>query len=462
MSVFRSWSDKDTFITDKSITSNFGASPILETWTLFNNNTNIKNWARILISFNISSCTANIINRDLPDIITDTTVSAYLNLFNCKHGDPLASNFNLNVYPVTSNWSESSGLENNSMSQTGFANAVSATNSTAWNASGGDYVIDANSATQYFPQGEENLRINITNIFKAWTNSQTANQGLMIRMSNTEENKAGSLSAFSYYTKKFYSRQTNTTNRPFISLEWPGAIQDFRNFVAFNSTANLFFYNIVNGQLTDLNAVASGDFPGNITLSGTSSSNNAVSAIKTSLTAKRWSKGIYQCNIGTMPLTSNAFAATSFKDNWYISASPTANYTFSFTTINPASGFDNYQTSSYRVILQNLSNVYDKNSQPRIRINIKDNSVSLVAATGATTAQQNFIATNSTWELHELDTDSTEIPADTLSFDKVGNFLQFNCQDLYANKKYYILLKLSLKGSTYIYANKQKWFFSVQ
>ena len=34
--IARAFATKDTWITEQSVTSNFGASPILETWTKFN------------------------------------------------------------------------------------------------------------------------------------------------------------------------------------------------------------------------------------------------------------------------------------------------------------------------------------------------------------------------------------------------------------------------------------------
>ena len=64
----RAKSIKDTWITSKSVTSNFGASPILEVWTRWNDNTQKKDMARILIQFALSSLYSSIVNKgSIPD-----------------------------------------------------------------------------------------------------------------------------------------------------------------------------------------------------------------------------------------------------------------------------------------------------------------------------------------------------------------------------------------------------------
>ena len=191
-SVKRSYVDQDTWITDKSSTANIGLSPILETWANYSTEKSTKYWARILMRFNLSGLTGSINTNDTPSPVTDTTVSAWLKVFNVKHGDAQAENFTLEVYPLSANWSEGKGLDNDGLTNTGYANAVSATNTTAWSTSGGDYSIDSNSATQYFSHGEENLNINITNMFNNWLNGTSANHGLIIKHADSIETKEGS------------------------------------------------------------------------------------------------------------------------------------------------------------------------------------------------------------------------------------------------------------------------------
>ena len=53
--IARAFATKDTWITEQSVTSNFGASPILETWTKFNSTLAdpVKQRSRILIQFDL-------------------------------------------------------------------------------------------------------------------------------------------------------------------------------------------------------------------------------------------------------------------------------------------------------------------------------------------------------------------------------------------------------------------------
>lgn len=464
MSIKRAFSNKDTTIwSENGSTGNTGASPIGEVFSVSGGKlgkvTSRKEYARILMNFNLSSLTAGIVStKTLPDPRTNTSASAYLKVFNAKHGGEQATSFNIDVFPISRVWNEGVGLDLDRLSNSGWANALSAQSSLAWSSSGGDFITDSNSATQYFDSGEEDLIVNITPIFNAWLNGTTATNGVIIKLTETQEASSGSLSSTNYYTKKFYLRETNTRRAPYIELQWPGAITDNRSAIAFNNTGSVFFYNIVNGQLQDLASTSA--FPGNITISGLSSANTSFSAITTNLTAERFSKGVYKCNIGTLPLTASVY--TSFRDNWYISASPTANYTFSFTAINPASGFSNFQTGSYKLTLKNLREHYEKCSIARLRMHIRDTSMQLLSMTGTTTALNNFICTDGTFEIREKKTDLVEIAADNLSHDRDGNFFTIDTGNLYVGVQYKIVIKLTIRGETYYYDEPDHWSFEVE
>lgn len=465
-SIARAFCDRDTTIFEKSITANAGGSPILQLSNIYNGIKLTKQFERVLIRFGLSSLTGNIVTtKKYPDPRTDSTVTAYLYMFNAPHGDAQAKSFDLEVYPITQDWSEGDGLDLDELTQTGYANAVSAQSTVAWTTSGGTWQRDANSATQNFDTGEENLKVNITNLFKEWLDGNTANFGVLVKMTDLQEARTGSTSATSIDYKKFYGRATNTRKQPYIQLEWDGAVKDDRNFVPFNSTANLFFFNIQNGQLTDLDGTSA--FPGNITLSGlsagTAGATGSVSAaswtaLHTTLTAARHEKGVYKINF-TMPLSGNNY--TQFKDRWYLSASPTANYTFDFTSIDPTSGYDNFVTSKYRVALKNLRTLYERGTVSRVRMNIKDDSLILTALTAGSTAVNNFIVTDGTVEIRELEADTIEIPAVKLSYDKNGNFFDLDTNNLYWGVAYKPVFKLNVRGETFYYDDPKHWHFEI-
>jgi len=451
MSVKRAYALQDIWVDEQSLTANLGLSPILQVHNIYNAVKDRKEFARIFLKFNLSALTGSINSGDLPSPITDTSVSAYMYMFDAKHGDEIATSFNLDVHPLTQEWDEGNGLDIEALSETGYANALSAQSTIAWTTTGGTFTIDASSGTQHFDHGGENLKVNITDLFKDWLAGNTGNFGVAVKMASTQEDKiTASLSAQSHNFKKFYGRTTNTTMAPYIQLEWDGAIKDDRAEISFNSTGSLYFYNIVNGQLQDLNGT--GPFPGNVTLSG-----NTV-GITTNLTASREEKGIYKASVGTLALTANTY--TAFVDNWFVSASPTANYAFTFTTSNPASGFNNYTSSEYRITMKNLRKQYEKGSQARIRIHVRDDSLGYTALTAASTAITNFIITDGTVEIRDS-FDRVEVGAYNISRDVNGNFFSIDTDNLYIGEKYNPVLKLNVRGETIYIRDTDRYEFSI-
>ena len=504
MSIARAYADKDTWITEASVTSNFGQSPILEVWNKINDITKRKEFARMLVSFSLSSLSADIVNNgNIPDPRTNTSVSAFINLKNAENSQTQAINFDLVAYPLTATFMEGRGLDNDDYTNTGFANAVSATNTIPWTSSNGQTgaagyigaasrVYDSNSATQFFESGQEDLRLDVTDYFKSYLNFSTgtsiadggsADHGFIIRMTDKYEAKdkpealsagvAASVSADSFYTKKFYSRETNTRKRPYFELVWDGAIKDNRNNIKFSKTADLFYYSIVDGELTDLNN--RGPFPGHVTISANGVGMLTSAASGMALTASRFSKGIYKVNIGTatnaagyLNLTGINLAlssSTSFTDSWTITtAGEYRTDTFSFTCLLPTSGRASYNTSDYSstpiVSLANLQGQYSPRTKARIRVFVKNRQTQWEAITGSTTAMNSTIVKDGSFEIRELVTDDIEVPEQELSYDADGNFFDLDNRLLYDGIKYKIVIKLNVRGENIVYDYPERWQFA--
>ena len=499
MSIARAYADKDTWITEASVTSNFGETPILEIWNNINEVTQRKEYARILIKFSLSSLSADIVNNGrIPDPRTDSGVSAFINLKNVKHSDNQAVNFDLVAFPLTASWMEGRGLDNDNYTNTGFANALSATNTNAWNINNGQTggsvyigaasrVYDSNSATQSF-LGEEDLRMDVTDYFKSYLNFSTgtsiedggsADHGFLIRMTDAYEAKdapealsagqAVSISGTAFYSKKFYSRETNTRKRPYFELEWDGAIKDNRENLLFSKTANLFYYSLIDGELTDLNGT--GPFPGHVTLSANGVGMLTDAASGMAVTASRFSKGIYKVHIGSatnaagyLNLTGinlGLSSSTSFTDSWTVTtAGEYRTDSFSFDCLLPTSGYGNYVTSNHVVTLPNLSDQYDPTTKARIRVFVKNNQTQWQTLTGTSTALNTAIIKSGTFEIRELVTNDVEVPEQALSYDAEGNFFDLDNNLLYEGLRYKVVLKLNVRGETLVYDYPEKWQFA--
>jgi hypothetical protein len=500
--IARAFAKKDTWITEQSVTSNFGASPILEVWTKFNSTLTdpVKQRSRILIQCDLSALSSSIVSlAKYPDPRTDSTVSAFLCIKNARHGGVQAENFTLDVFPLTASWSEGQGIDNDNFSQTGYANAISASNTNSWNydrgGTGGDVYIgwdnrvyDSNSASQYFETGQEDLKVDITNYFKAYLNYATgtsvaaggsADYGFLVRMSDAQEcrtageaTSAGVATATvssSFYSKKFYSRQTNTRKMPYIQMEWPGEIKDNRSSIVFGKTASLYYYSLINSELTDLNGT--GPFPGYVNLSGNGTS--LAAAVGGNLTASRISKGVYKLAIGTAtnggagssPLTAINIAAsssTAFVDTWVVTtAGEQLSNSFTFDCTLPISGSQDFKTANYEVSLANLNSRYEKGSLQRIRVFVRDKTTQWQAVTGTTTAMKNSVIQNGTVEIRELVTNDVEVPAFGLSFDKDGNYFDLDSSLLYNGMQYKPVLKLNAKGEILHFDRPEDWKFQI-
>ena len=507
MSYARAFSKIDTWITEYSTTANFGLTPVLEVWNKVNDRRDDrKEWARMLLKFGLTSLSAGIVSTGkYPDPRTDSTVSAYIYMFNTPSTDTVPENFEIWNFPLTSNWIEGRGLDNDNFSNTGFANALSATNLIPWktltnngqtganNYIGYDTkVYDSNSGSCSFAEGEENLKIDVTDYFKAYLNYSTgtsiadggsADHGFLLRMSDAQECKdvteaeaagvANSVSAENFYSKKFYSRETNTQKSPYLQLEWPGAIKDDRSSIKFSKSGLLFYYSVVDGALTDLNGT--GPFPGHVTLSADGNATVAGSTgiyLGIAVTAGRHSKGIYKVNVGDAGTATPAdgltginigvSGATSFTDSWTVTtAGEYRTDSFSFSCILPTSGHSNYTTANYQITLSNLVPKFQPGTTQRIRVNIKDRTTALRSVTGSSTAQNNFIVKSGKIQIREKYTDDIEISDFDISYDSQGNFFDLDTSLLYVGIPYKVYMQLDVRGDTFCYDFPDKWDFVV-
>lgn len=490
MAQSRAYSEKDTFIVESTLTANNGANPVLEVYNKYGLETGKKEWARILIKFPLEELKEKIDNKVIGDPRTDPTASAFINMKSVMHDQEIASDFELWALPLTASWVEGKGLDSDSYLYEDAANALYATKTLLWTdydggASGGNVMLgahnkewDSNSASQYFEHGEENLKIDITNYFKEYLNGASGDYGFMIRMADAQESKtlqdtidAGvpqSYTTSSWYTKKFYSRETNTSNAPFLSVEWDGSIKDDRSRLKFSNNGSLFYYNFQNSQLVDLDGV--NKFPGYVTLSA---DGNLIEPAN--LTADRVSTGIYKLDIGTaQDDNENALtgvniglsSTTVFVDNWTTTSAEVAlnmSKTFNFKVSLPNEGAqDYYSISKYPVRLPNLQNSYERGTKHLIKVFIRDASTKLQSLTGMSNNLNTFTCSDGKVEIREKITDLVEVPQEVLSYDENGNFFMLDTSNLYRGMEYKLVFTLNINGQTFVYDEPNIWSFYIK
>ena len=450
--------DQDATISTVSVSGNCGNSQILDVWSKFDDIKNKKYLARILAKVTLTGLNADISSGIVPNPITNSAVSAYLKLFNINHAEEQAFEYTLNVFPLTRIWSEGNGNRIDTFTHTGYTNWNYASSTAQWTSTGGDYVVDSNSGSQYFKSGFEDLTINMKNILNNWLNGSSANCGILVKMDDIAETLTGSLTTNTqFYRKSFHSRTTNyPIFSPYIELQWSDEIKDYRNIVKVGTSSNLYFYNVVNGIFTDIDSIT-GNFPGNIVLSGstagTTASSSSFVSILTGLTGSRIKTGIYSV---TFTLPNSASVYNIFKDKWTITSSSSAISTSAIFNFNIASSInpnDNYENKNFNVKLLNFKNEILKGTNIIQKIFVKQELTQNRVLTAGTTALSSFTVEDGYYRLVADKINFTEIDWSPLSFDKNYNFFNINTNNFSRNIDYRIDLKFNINGNVYIFSD---------
>ena len=418
--------------------ANAGAADILETFSIYGRQaTSSAELSRILVKFPVTDITTDRTNGTIP---ASGSVSFYLRLFNAPHSKTVPSgSFKIVAEPLSRDWQEGFGLDLETYTDVTNGNTgsnwMSASDTTAWTKTGGDYVTTANAAYPYrwFSQtlhtGLEDIEIDITQMVELWGADTLANYGLGVHLSgNAEayykrsvdgtyegwnENTTGSTN--SYYTKRFFARGTQYFfKKPVIEARWDSSKKDDRGDIYYSSSLagvndnlnTLFLYNYVRGQLSNIpsigtdaiyisfysgsadNSVPTGSLqtssytpnpPGAHTRAAielpTTLPHTHVSAINPYVvTGSHVSKGIYKASFA---ITGATNSLTKIFDVWHDGAGknkPWASVEFvtaSFKPINLSASVA-VSSPSYVLGVTNLRNKYRSTETARFNVFIRD------------------------------------------------------------------------------------------
>jgi len=501
MGYIRLFADKDTSIQDRKVneavakagpSANFGASETLSIANRFSPD----GWAehyikRLLIQFNLSSLTSAVGDGSIKNF-SDNTVSATLKMFNVIHDQLNPEGFNLNVYPVLSAWSEGVGTDPGTSPLTGYANWDYRKAGTLWDDPGlsqsgangsftasTDVDMTASSQTTQFDNGWENMNLDVKSIVTNWVDGLSTNNGLLVTLDETFE----SVTSYDVGVKKFYGRTTNTVYQPYIEIQYDDYIKDDRNFVPKGTTANLAFYNVINGRYQDITSdgygTSTGNFLGTVTLYGATASDGSYAALTgnesgSTLTASRVKKGVYKTNFGlalgeyrekassygSAEYGENFFDDTLqndyqyFRDIWTITSNHplTALSTSSITSTWKASDIfynaEAYNTSDLIINIRNFKQTYNHNSKALFRLFIEErgDSTNLITLTAALDTITSETVTSGWFKILDEATNREVLSYLELDYDKDGNFFEIDMSILDTGREYRIVLKLNYLG----------------
>jgi len=185
MAIKKYYANKDNTITSafksnlttRATGANMGLSDILETFSIYGQaSTSSTELERILIEFPINEVS---LDRTRGLIPASGSVSFYLNMYNAPHNQTTPRELELAVLPISSSWQEGTGLDMDDYKDVTNdgegSNWINSAKETPWSRQGGDY-LNSPAYSQSFPVGNEDLKIDITNLAKRrrrdlWQNS---------------------------------------------------------------------------------------------------------------------------------------------------------------------------------------------------------------------------------------------------------------------------------------------------
>tara|TARA_R110002020_G_scaffold103217_7_gene241634 strand:+ start:3687 stop:5198 length:1512 start_codon:yes stop_codon:yes gene_type:complete len=438
--------------------SNMGYADALEVFSIYGqesgSNGQSQELSRILIEFPINSVKAD---RTAGTIPASGSVSFYLKMFNAETPWTLPQDFTLTVAPVSRSWNEGTGLDMDNYQDLGTSNWMKANNSTSWTTIGGDY-LTASNFNVLFPQGYENLELDVTSLVEQWITGSSGggfdNYGFGVHLTASQEayfsSSAGEPSSGSilqnvsgatetYYTKKFFARSTEFFfKRPVLEARWDSRLMDDReNFYYSSSRApaadnlnSLYFYNYIRGRLVDYSANVAVSIYSSSFGTPTGSALTLSSPAATSVNATKVSTGIYKIEFAITGGATDPIA--ELNDVWSDAATGVQLYTGSvypevFPTYAAAPTFTKVTSCT------NLQKSYSREDTARFRFFIRDKNWSPTIYTVATANNPTEIMPSASYSVTRVTDNLDAVPYGTgsnlstlMSYDVDGNYFDLD------------------------------------
>ncbi len=193
---------------------------------------------RILLDFGteITKIGTAVTNGEIPALTNSnsTSASAFLVLKAADASD-LMINYNVKAYPVSESWNNGNGFYTSSPIlkdgaswyyrtsddledewNTGSAHSSGTSAGTTNDTGGGTWITGSGfEASQSFQNESPDIRINVTDIVKKWTDGGITNNGFMIKRPYSEE-----IDGNVYGSLKFFGRDTHTIYVPKLEICW--------------------------------------------------------------------------------------------------------------------------------------------------------------------------------------------------------------------------------------------------
>jgi hypothetical protein len=438
--------------------SNMGASDIIEVYGLYHNyNTSSAEISRGLIQFPVTEFATM---RTAGEIPLSGSVNFFLSLKDAPSQETLPSDYTLCVYAISSSWQEGFGLDMENYSDSTFdaigSNWIMREGSTPWTTFGGDF-LENTKVGQLFPNGDEDLYMDVSDIVESWLDGDYANYGFLVRLSQSFEpyhsNSSGANvspdfhnidgAQRSFFTKRFFARNTEFYfKKPCIEARWDDSRRDDRgNFYTSSSLApaadnvnTLFLYNYVRGQLKNIPAVGQGEIF--VDLYSTLGETAKTLCINTPATGGYFDTGIYTCSVCISTEETQLF------DVWHTGG--VQYHTGTISTLNLTASTIN-QNSKYIISLTNHKKEYNKDEIANINVFVRPKdwspniyTVAQPTVTNTIIEEMHYKILRSVDNFIVIDYATGTIKNTQLSYNDDGNYFNFDMAILEPGYEYKI------------------------
>lgn len=433
MAVLRVYPSKDTFITDyrrgntPQTGSNLGGSQVMRLFRvapISGSSTDVSgSRSRILMKFDLETFAALTSSH----VANAGDIAYYLRLKNARHTETLPSSYDVEIRDISRDWDEGRGVDVEAYSDKGFANWMKAKSNVYWTAQGAD--SGSLRLEYHFDQGDEDVITVVDPIVNSWLTGGLVNNGFMIQISSTLEN-----GNTDYYYKSLHSRQTHFKDyRPYLEARWDDSLKDDRGNFVFDVTGNLYLYNVIRGQYTNIVGIGTGSNVLTVRIADASGTLFSVSASHTGRT------GIYSASFA---IATGSYSGSVFYDYWF--SGSRAYMTCSFVPSDDFSKCAN-RSELYVVNIMNLRNTYDDEEKARLQMFVRNVNYAPAVVATASSDLSSIIVTKGYYCVINDRTDEVVIPFGTgspestrLSYDENGNYFDLYMSSLSPGNVYRI------------------------
>lgn len=489
--------DRDAYITNKfvssvpAISSNTGIASTIDVFKLYGatlvGGVSQRELSRAFIHFDLSE-----LRKDVQDGLVDTNDNSFfckLSLKDVYGGQPVPSNFTLEVFPLSASFDEGLGKDVSRYSDYDIVSWLTASFGNPWVVTGSsrgggateqcDYItssvsLPSTAVTQVFKTGTEDMMVDVTSIVSATLSGELPDAGFRISLSSSLE-----ADQKTYFVKRFGSRHAyNETKHPKLIYGCDDSITDDTLNLVFDTTCSINLYSFPQGVQSNITS-GSGQVTGSNCLllklvtnqpSGTSGNYTLFFTGSQSQRGSNYLTGTYYANVvvdrnSTISAKLSESSSVKFETTWLsLDTSVTYSSGDTLTFFKPTASSSSQTTKKFRISVLDVKDSYSNIDVPTFRVNIFDETNPLVKVAKIPIESPNTVFKTAHYSVRDAVTDEVMIPKDDLnnstklSSDSKGMFFKLYMSALPVDRTYIVDIHTTAYGVNKTYNNASQTF----